>query len=99
MGARLVSSSRGLRILGSMRTLLSPSDSILVSLPLCFLDSNTLLSTYLFCNSRIHVITIYSGNICVVLYVNASVLAPRMDAGYGRDGTIKSQKRSSTVEK
>jgi hypothetical protein len=81
MGARLVSSSRGLRILGSMRTLLSPSDSILVSLPLCFLDSNTLLSTYLFCNSRIHVITIYSGNICVVLYVNTSVLAPRMDAG------------------
>jgi hypothetical protein len=33
MGARPVSSSRGLRILGSMRALVSPSDSILVSLP------------------------------------------------------------------
>jgi hypothetical protein len=34
--ARPVSSSRGLRILGSMRALVSPSDSILVSLLLCF---------------------------------------------------------------
>jgi hypothetical protein len=30
-----VSSSRELRILGPMRALVSPSDSILVSLPLC----------------------------------------------------------------
>jgi hypothetical protein len=36
MGASLVSSSRGLHILGLMRSLVSPSDSILVSLPLCF---------------------------------------------------------------
>jgi uncharacterized membrane protein YvlD (DUF360 family) len=32
-----MSSSRGLRILGLMRALVSPSVSILVSLPLCFL--------------------------------------------------------------
>jgi hypothetical protein len=30
-----------------------------------FLNSNTLLSMYLFCNSRIHVITLYSDHICV----------------------------------
>jgi hypothetical protein len=36
MGARPVSSSRGLRILGPMRALVSPSDSILVSLLLYF---------------------------------------------------------------
>jgi hypothetical protein len=52
-----VSSSRGLRILGPMRALVSPSGSILVSLPL--------LSMYLFCNSRIHVITLYLGHVCV----------------------------------
>jgi hypothetical protein len=34
--ARPVSSSRGLRILGPMWALVSPSGSILVSLPLCF---------------------------------------------------------------
>jgi hypothetical protein len=57
MGAHPVSSSRELRILGSMWALVSPSDSILVSLPLC-LNSNTSLSMYLFYNSRIHVITL-----------------------------------------
>jgi hypothetical protein len=31
-----VSSSRGLHILGPMQALVSPSGSILVSLPLCF---------------------------------------------------------------
>jgi hypothetical protein len=31
-----VSSSQGFRILGPMRALVSPSGSILVSLPLCF---------------------------------------------------------------
>jgi hypothetical protein len=36
MGVRPVSSSRGLRILGPMRALVSSSDSILVSLPLYF---------------------------------------------------------------
>jgi hypothetical protein len=43
------------------------------------LNSNTSLPMYFFCNSRIHVITLYSGHVCVVLCVNASVLAPRMD--------------------
>jgi hypothetical protein len=36
MGARPMSSSRGLRILWLMRALVPLSDSILVSLPLCF---------------------------------------------------------------
>jgi hypothetical protein len=36
MGTRPVSRSQGLRILGLMRAHVSPSDSILVSLPLCF---------------------------------------------------------------
>jgi hypothetical protein len=36
LGARPVSSSRGLRILGLMQALVSPSGSILVSLPLYF---------------------------------------------------------------
>jgi hypothetical protein len=30
-----------------------------------FLNSNTSLSMYLFCNSRMHVITLYSGHVCV----------------------------------
>jgi hypothetical protein len=29
------------------------------------LNSNTSLSMYLFCNSRIHIITLYSGHVCV----------------------------------
>jgi hypothetical protein len=37
---------------------------------------------YLFCNSRIHVITLYSSHVCAVLCVNASVLAPHMDPDY-----------------
>jgi hypothetical protein len=36
MGARPVSISQELHILGPMRALVSPSGSILVSLPLCF---------------------------------------------------------------
>jgi hypothetical protein len=47
-----------------------------------FLNSNTSLSLYLFCNSRIHIITFYSGHVCVYyasVLVNASVLTPRMD--------------------
>jgi hypothetical protein len=45
-----VSSSRGLHILGPMRALVSPSGSILVSLPLRFVfkNSRTSLSMYLF---------------------------------------------------
>jgi hypothetical protein len=73
-------SSRGLHILGLMRVLVSLSGSILVSLPLC-LNSNTSLSMYLFCNSIIHIITLYLGHVHVVLCVNASVLAHRMDPG------------------
>jgi hypothetical protein len=37
---------------------------------------------YFFSNSRILVRTLYSGHVYVVLCVNASVLAPRMDLGY-----------------
>jgi hypothetical protein len=36
LGAHPVSSSRGLHIIGPMRALVSPSDTILVSLLLCF---------------------------------------------------------------
>jgi hypothetical protein len=75
-----MSSSRGLHILGPMRALVSPSDSILVPLLLCFKLDHFIIYVP-FCNSRIHVITLYSGHVCVVLCVNASVLAPRMDPG------------------
>jgi hypothetical protein len=75
-----VSSSRGLRIIGPMRALVSPSDSILVSLPLCFKLEHFIIYVFL-CNSRIHVITLYSGHVSVVLCVNASVLTPHMDPG------------------
>jgi hypothetical protein len=77
-----MSNSRGLHIIGLMWSLVSPSDSILVSLPLCVLNLHTSLSMYFFCNSRIHVITLYLGHVCVILCVNASVLAPRMDPSY-----------------
>jgi hypothetical protein len=43
LGARPVSSSRGLRILGPMRALVSPSGSILVSLPLCLKLENFII--------------------------------------------------------
>jgi hypothetical protein len=59
-----VSSSQGLRILGPMRALISPSGSILVSLPLCLKLENFIIYVSL-CNSRIHVITLYSGHVCV----------------------------------
>jgi hypothetical protein len=61
-----------------MRALVTPSDSILVSLPLCFKLKHFIIYVFL-CNSRIYVITLYSGHVCVVLCINASVLAPRMD--------------------
>jgi hypothetical protein len=80
MGAHPMSSNRGLRIIGPMWAVALSSDNILVSLPLFFVNSNTSLSMYFFCNSRNHVITLYSGHICVVLCINASVLAPRMDS-------------------
>jgi hypothetical protein len=80
MGARPVSRSRRLHIIEPMRALASSSDIILVSLLLYFFkNSNTLLSIYFFCNSRMHIITLYSGHVCIVLYVNALMLTPRMD--------------------
>jgi hypothetical protein len=47
MGACPVSSSRGLRILGPMRALVSPSDNILVSLALCFKFEHFIIDVYL----------------------------------------------------
>jgi hypothetical protein len=75
-----MSSSQGLRIIGPMRALVSPSDSILVSLPLYFKLKHFIIYVFL-CNSRIHVITLYLGHACIVLCINASVLAPHMDPG------------------
>jgi hypothetical protein len=49
--------------------------------PAMFLNSHTSLSMYIFYNSRIHVITLYSGHVCIVLCVNTLVLAPHMDLG------------------
>jgi hypothetical protein len=51
-------SSRGLRILGSMWALVSPSVSILVSLRYVFKLEHFIIYISL-CNSRIHVITLY----------------------------------------
>jgi hypothetical protein len=64
LGARLMSSSRGLCILGPMRALVSPSGSILVLLPLCFKLEHFIIYVSL-CNSRIHVITLYSCHVSV----------------------------------
>jgi hypothetical protein len=75
-----VSSSRELRIMGPMQALVSPSDSILISLSLYFKLEHFIIYVFL-CNSRIHVITLYSGHVCVVLCVNVSVLIPHMDHG------------------
>jgi hypothetical protein len=61
MGVCPMSSSRGLRNIGPMWALASSSDNILVFASAIFLNSNTSLSMYLFCNSRIHVITLYFG--------------------------------------
>jgi hypothetical protein len=75
-----MNSSQGLRTIGPMRGLVSPSDSILGSLPLCFKLEHFII--YVFpLYLRIHVITLYSGHVCVVLCINTSVLAPRMDPG------------------
>jgi hypothetical protein len=40
------------------------------------------LSMYLFCYSRIHVITLYSGYVCDVLCIIASVMTTHNDPGY-----------------
>jgi hypothetical protein len=73
-----VSSSRGLCIIGSVRPLVSSSASILVSLPLCFKLEYFIIYVIL-CNSIIHVITSISDHVCIVLYVNASMLTSHMD--------------------
>jgi hypothetical protein len=65
LGARPVSSSRGLRILGPVWALVSPSGSIFWFRLRYVLNSNTSLPLYLFCNSRMYVITLYSGHVCV----------------------------------
>jgi hypothetical protein len=77
MGAHPVSSSLGLHILGPMRALASSSDSILVLV--LVLVPLTSLYMYLFCNSRIHLVTLYSGQVCIVLCINASVFEHHMD--------------------
>jgi hypothetical protein len=78
MGACPVSSSQGQRIIGPMRALVSPRDSIWVSLPLYFKSEHFIIYVFL-CNSRTHIISLYSVHASVVLCVNASVLAPHMD--------------------
>jgi hypothetical protein len=60
-----MSSSRGLHILGLMRALVSPSVSIVVSLPLCLKLKNFIIYVSL-CNSKIHIITMYSGHVCIM---------------------------------
>jgi hypothetical protein len=74
-----MSSHRGLRIIESMRALVSSSGSILVLLPLCF-KLQILYYLCIFCNLRTHVITLYLGHVCVVLCINASVLITCMDS-------------------
>jgi hypothetical protein len=75
-----VSNGRGLCIIGPMRPLYRQVLYFDFAFAM-FLNSDTSLSMYFFCNSRTHVITLYSGNVCVVLCVNASVLVARMDPG------------------
>jgi hypothetical protein len=65
LGARPLSSSRGLRILGPMRPLYRRVLVFWFRFHYVFKNSKTSLSMYLFCNSRIHVITLYSGHVYV----------------------------------
>jgi hypothetical protein len=60
-----VSSSRGLRILGPMRVLVSPSGSIFGFASAMFLKLENFIIYVSLCNSRIHVITLYSDHVCV----------------------------------
>jgi hypothetical protein len=73
-----VGSCQGFRIIGLMRALVSLSDSIFVSLPLCFKLEHFIIYVFL-CNSRIHVITLYSDHVYIVLCINTSMLTPHMD--------------------
>jgi hypothetical protein len=80
MGARPVSTSRGLHILGLMQAPVSPSDSILVSLPLCFKLEHLIIYVSLLqlknlCNNSLF------GPCMRVLCVNTSLLAPITDPG------------------
>jgi hypothetical protein len=76
-----VKSHRGLRGIGLDAGPCIVECQSFVSLPLCFETSNTALSMYLFCKSRTHVITLYSGDLYDILCVNGSVLATRKDPG------------------
>jgi hypothetical protein len=74
-----VSSRRGLRIIG-----LDAGPCIIecwyFGFPSAMFQTlNTSASMYFFCNSRTHVITIYTGHVYDVLCINALVLAARMD--------------------
>jgi hypothetical protein len=75
-----VNSRRGLRIIGPMQALVLLSGGILVSLPLCF-KLQTLHYLCIPFVTRTHAITLYSGHICAVLCINASVLTSHMDPG------------------
>jgi hypothetical protein len=81
LGACPMSSSWGLRIIGPMRALYWRVFYFGFASAM-FLNSNTSLSMYFFCKPRIHVTTLCSDHVCVVLCVNALVLAPRMDPIY-----------------
>jgi hypothetical protein len=65
--------------LRAMRALVSSSDSIFGFASAMFLNSDTSLSMYLFCNSRIHVITLYSGHICMYYVLMLRCWHLRMD--------------------
>jgi hypothetical protein len=60
-----MSSSLGLHILGPMRALVSPSGSIFGFASAMFLKLENFIIYVSLCNSRIHVITLYSGYGCV----------------------------------
>jgi hypothetical protein len=53
----------------------------------CIVDTS--LCMHFFYNSRTHVITLYSGHVCVVLCVNDSVLTTHMYPGYDKQSLLK----------
>jgi hypothetical protein len=83
MGTRPMSSHRGLCIIGPMWALASSREYYFDSLPLYYIFKleHCIIYVYLLQTKKNYVINLYSGHECVVLCVNASVLAPRMDPG------------------
>jgi hypothetical protein len=77
--AHPVSNNQGLYIIGPMRVLVSSSANILVSLSLYFKLQHFIIYLF-FYNLRTYVITVYSGHVCDVLYINTSLLTTYMDA-------------------